>query len=160
MEICRSIAPSQYTISWYRPLVLLRSVHLQRFCTGQPKAAYRPLRREIRRLVNSMKEFGGARRNRTADMGFADPCLTTWRPRPIATELLQVARTALTTTLATLHASATLQQALWHAPRSHSPDCDTVDVTCFDPKNQKPIHQSFWRWVRICEMAKLCSLAV
>jgi hypothetical protein len=27
------------------------------------------------------KSFGGARRNRTADMGFADPCLTTWRPR-------------------------------------------------------------------------------
>src|SRR5467141_1929640 len=28
-----------------------------------------------------MKNFGGARRNRTADNGFADHCLTTWRPR-------------------------------------------------------------------------------
>src|ERR1700687_2114627 len=27
------------------------------------------------------KKFGGARRNRTADNGFADHCLTTWRPR-------------------------------------------------------------------------------
>jgi hypothetical protein len=27
------------------------------------------------------KKDEGARRNRTADMGFADPCLTTWRPR-------------------------------------------------------------------------------
>src|SRR5258708_34356269 len=27
------------------------------------------------------KNFGGARRNRTADNGFADHCLTTWRPR-------------------------------------------------------------------------------
>src|SRR6266446_4839984 len=27
------------------------------------------------------KDFGGARRNRTADKGFADLCLTTWRPR-------------------------------------------------------------------------------
>src|SRR5437879_8961837 len=26
-------------------------------------------------------EDGGARRNRTADDGFADHCLTTWRPR-------------------------------------------------------------------------------
>jgi hypothetical protein len=30
---------------------------------------------------NSRKNFGGARRNRTADKGFADLCLTTWRPR-------------------------------------------------------------------------------
>ena len=28
------------------------------------------------------QSFGGARRNRTADKGFADLCLTTWRPRP------------------------------------------------------------------------------
>lgn len=27
-------------------------------------------------------EIGGARRNRTADEGFADLCLPTWRPRP------------------------------------------------------------------------------
>src|SRR5215470_14235608 len=27
------------------------------------------------------KNFGGAERNRTADKGFADPCLTTWRRR-------------------------------------------------------------------------------
>src|SRR6266851_1034986 len=27
------------------------------------------------------RDFGGARRNRTADNGFADHCLTTWRPR-------------------------------------------------------------------------------
>jgi hypothetical protein len=27
------------------------------------------------------EKFGGARRNRTADNGFADHCLTTWRPR-------------------------------------------------------------------------------
>src|SRR5882724_11141358 len=27
------------------------------------------------------ENFGGARRNRTADKGFADLCLTTWRPR-------------------------------------------------------------------------------
>src|SRR6266576_2071042 len=27
------------------------------------------------------ENFGGARRNRTADNGFADHCLTTWRPR-------------------------------------------------------------------------------
>jgi hypothetical protein len=27
------------------------------------------------------KKVGGAGRNRTADKGFADPCLTTWRPR-------------------------------------------------------------------------------
>ncbi len=26
-------------------------------------------------------EVGGAERNRTADEGFADPCLTTWLPR-------------------------------------------------------------------------------
>src|SRR6266481_205177 len=26
-------------------------------------------------------KFGGAERNRTADEGFADPCLTTWLPR-------------------------------------------------------------------------------
>jgi hypothetical protein len=26
--------------------------------------------------------FGGAGRNRTADKGFADPCLATWLPRP------------------------------------------------------------------------------
>ena len=31
------------------------------------------------------KSFGGARRNRTADKGFADLCLTTWRPRPLRT---------------------------------------------------------------------------
>ena len=29
------------------------------------------------------EKIGGARRNRTADRGFADLCLTTWRPRPI-----------------------------------------------------------------------------
>src|SRR5271168_2285357 len=28
-----------------------------------------------------IKNFGGAERNRTADKGFADLCLTTWRPR-------------------------------------------------------------------------------
>jgi hypothetical protein len=27
--------------------------------------------------------FGGAGRNRTADEGFADPCLATWPPRPL-----------------------------------------------------------------------------
>src|SRR6059036_970901 len=27
------------------------------------------------------RKFGGARRNRTDDNGFADHCLTTWRPR-------------------------------------------------------------------------------
>jgi hypothetical protein len=27
------------------------------------------------------RKYGGARRNRTADNGFADHCLTTWRPR-------------------------------------------------------------------------------
>src|SRR6267378_1567800 len=32
------------------------------------------------------REFGGARRNRTADKGFADLCLTTWRPRLSATK--------------------------------------------------------------------------
>src|SRR2546429_3083710 len=33
-------------------------------------------------IKKSVKEnFGGARRNRTADNGFADHCLTTWRPR-------------------------------------------------------------------------------
>ena len=32
-------------------------------------------------LVDSPPEIGGARRNRTADKGFADLCLTTWRPR-------------------------------------------------------------------------------
>src|ERR1700677_1628652 len=30
----------------------------------------------------NFRKFGGARRNRTADKGFADLCLTTWRPRP------------------------------------------------------------------------------
>jgi hypothetical protein len=29
----------------------------------------------------TQRYFGGARRNRTADKGFADLCLTTWRPR-------------------------------------------------------------------------------
>jgi hypothetical protein len=32
-------------------------------------------------------KIGGARRNRTADKGFADLCLTTWRPRPFSKEL-------------------------------------------------------------------------
>ena len=27
--------------------------------------------------------IGGAGRDRTADKGFADLCLTTWRPRPV-----------------------------------------------------------------------------
>jgi hypothetical protein len=31
-------------------------------------------------------KIGGARRNRTADEGFADLCLTTWRPRPFHKE--------------------------------------------------------------------------
>jgi hypothetical protein len=31
--------------------------------------------------VESELKFGGAERNRTADEGFADPCLTTWLPR-------------------------------------------------------------------------------
>jgi hypothetical protein len=31
-------------------------------------------------------KIGGARRNRTADKGFADLCLTTWRPRPFSKE--------------------------------------------------------------------------
>src|SRR5262249_5575578 len=30
----------------------------------------------------TFRYFGGARRNRTADEGFADLCLTTWLPRP------------------------------------------------------------------------------
>src|SRR5258708_16706206 len=33
------------------------------------------------------KKFGGARRNRTADNGFADHCLTTWLPRHRAKKL-------------------------------------------------------------------------
>jgi hypothetical protein len=35
----------------------------------------------IRGALNSDLEVGGAERNRTADEGFADPCLTTWLPR-------------------------------------------------------------------------------
>ncbi len=38
-------------------------------------------------LVDSLREIGGAGRNRTADKGFADLCLTTWRPRHRVKEL-------------------------------------------------------------------------
>jgi hypothetical protein len=31
--------------------------------------------------------LGGAGRNRTADEGFADPCLATWPPRPLIVSL-------------------------------------------------------------------------
>jgi|HubBroStandDraft_5_1064220.scaffolds.fasta_scaffold109836_2 hypothetical protein len=31
--------------------------------------------------LESGLKIGGAERNRTADEGFADPCLTTWLPR-------------------------------------------------------------------------------
>src|ERR1700739_2247116 len=34
-----------------------------------------------RKVAKCLKNVGGARRNRTADNGFADHCLTTWRPR-------------------------------------------------------------------------------
>ena len=37
----------------------------------------------IVRTPDAIKEFGGARRNRTADKGFADLCLATWLPRLI-----------------------------------------------------------------------------
>jgi hypothetical protein len=37
-------------------------------------------------ISRAWKNFGGARRNRTADKGFADLCLTTWRPRPCCRE--------------------------------------------------------------------------
>ena len=33
------------------------------------------------RSTKQRPEVGGAERNRTADEGFADPCLTTWLPR-------------------------------------------------------------------------------
>ncbi len=36
----------------------------------------------LKRWRFSLQKIGGARRNRTADKGFADLCLTTWRPRP------------------------------------------------------------------------------
>jgi hypothetical protein len=35
------------------------------------------------------RKYGGAGRNRTADKGFADLCLTTWRPRPCCKELIR-----------------------------------------------------------------------
>jgi hypothetical protein len=35
------------------------------------------------------RKFGGAWRNRTADKGFADLCLTTWRTRPDGTKMDQ-----------------------------------------------------------------------
>src|SRR6266700_6601116 len=43
----------------------------------------RPRQRNSGRSLASIHEqgVGGARRNRTADNGFADHCLTTWRPR-------------------------------------------------------------------------------
>ena len=34
-------------------------------------------------VSRAWKNFGGAGRNRTDDKGFADLCLTTWRPRPL-----------------------------------------------------------------------------
>jgi hypothetical protein len=37
----------------------------------------------------SQRKNGGAGRNRTADKGFADLCLTTWRPRPCCKELIR-----------------------------------------------------------------------
>ena len=39
------------------------------------------VRRELKIERHTERNFGGARRNRTADKGFADLCLTTWRPR-------------------------------------------------------------------------------
>jgi hypothetical protein len=42
------------------------------------------------------ESIGGARRNRTADKGFADLCLTTWRPRPVYKEPFTRSRTAPT----------------------------------------------------------------
>jgi hypothetical protein len=39
-------------------------------------------------ISRAWKNVGGARRNRTADKGFADLCLTTWRPRPCSKELI------------------------------------------------------------------------
>src|SRR5208282_3435400 len=41
-------------------------------------------------------KIGGAGRNRTAVKGFADLCLTTWRPRPVKKEPITMSRTAPT----------------------------------------------------------------
>src|SRR5580698_5156261 len=46
------------------------------------EAACKSQRREFRSEAGEKRsENGGAGRNRTADKGFADLCLTTWRPR-------------------------------------------------------------------------------
>src|SRR5580704_861622 len=66
--------------------VSLKKPHRQKcLCYAQRKAVT-----DDCGCANQRKEFnllflkaGGARRNRTADKGFADLCLTTWRPRPV-----------------------------------------------------------------------------
>ena len=42
--------------------------------------------------IQQKEKNGGARRNRTADKGFADLCLTTWRPRPHAGRVFSFAK--------------------------------------------------------------------
>ena len=55
-------------------------------CLGRgwhPMKKFGPCGGQVRRFGNS----GGAGRNRTADKGFADPCLTTWPPRLVSGDL-------------------------------------------------------------------------
>jgi hypothetical protein len=87
-------------------------------------------------LQRGASDAGGTGRNRTADQGFADPCLTTWLPCPILSSTNRGARSSTSNIRIVFRIQMAMQSPSGHTqPLSFTPGNEGLEEPVIDLHN-------------------------